>query len=292
MKLLDQGMEVLIIKNIDVAFQDLAERILYQGDLVETRAVWPDGVPARAYQVFGEIITYDVGHEFPIGTLRPVNFKASIDELLWIWSRKSNKIAELNSKIWDEWEQPDGTIGKAYGYQLAQKHRYIIDGEERWMDQVEKILWDLDNDPLSRRIIASMYNFQDLHEMALYPCAYSITLGVTRGKYLNMILNQRSQDVLTAMYWNVAQYAALLKMFAYYGEFKVGKLTHVIANAHIYDRHVEQVKILLGRDPRPGAKVCLHGDPKTFFTSDMSTDNIRLSNYNPHESVGKIEVAI
>ena len=197
------------------------------------RPKWSDGTPAHTVKKFGIVNRYNLNEEFPILTIRKTFFKSCVDELLWIWQKKSNNIKDLNSKIWNQWADENGSIGKAYGYQLGVKHIY----REGEFDQVDRVLFDLKNNPSSRRIMTNIYNFADLHEMNLYPCAYSMTFNVS-GDTLNGILNQRSNDMLTANNWNVVQYAILLIMFAQVSGLKVGELVHVIADAHIYDRHI------------------------------------------------------
>jgi thymidylate synthase len=228
---------------------------------------------------------YDLQEEFPILTLRPTNLEAAIDEILWIWQKKSNKVSELNSKIWDAWTDEKGTIGKAYGYQLGR----LIDFPEGNMDQVDWLLLSLNNNPYGRRMIANLFNHDDLKDMALHPCAYSITLNVT-GDKLNMILNQRSQDILVANNWNVCQYAILLHMFAIHAGLKVGELVHVIADAHIYDRHVELVKELISREPYPVPMLKINPDVKGFY--DFRVGDFELVNYKAGKQMKKIPVAV
>src|SRR5690554_1351207 len=235
----------------DGIFKNMCHRILNDGYSTEGEKVrphWEDGTAAYTIKKFGVINEYDLSKEFPIITLRPTAFKSAIDELLWIWQKKSNNVNELNSKIWDSWADEDGSIGKAYGYQLGVKHIY----KEGEMDQVDRVIYDLKNNPYSRRIMTNIYVHQDLHEMNLYPCAYSMTFNVTRSKtsdklVLNGILNQRSQDVLTANNWNVCQYAILIHMLARVCDMEAGELMHVIADAHIYDRHIPIVEELIKR---------------------------------------------
>jgi len=207
------------------------------------RPRWEDGTPAHTVKKFCIVNRYDLTKEFPIISLRRTAFKSAIDEILWIWQKKSNNIKDLNSHIWDSWADETGSIGKAYGYQLGVKHKY----KEGEFDQVDRVIYDLKNNPSSRRIITNLYNHQDLHEMALYPCAYSMTFNVCDGK-LNAILNQRSQDVLAANAWNVCQYAALVMMLAQVCDLKPGEFVHVIADSHIYDRHVPIIKELIERE--------------------------------------------
>ncbi len=249
------------------------------------RAKWPDGTLAHTIKKFAVVNRYDLKEEFPILTLRPTNLKAAIDELLWIWQKKSNNINELNSHIWDSWADKDGSIGKAYGYQLGIKHKYH-DGE---FDQVDRILYDLKHNPYSRRIIANMYNHNDLHEMNLYPCAYSITFNVT-GRKLNAILNQRSQDVLVANNWNVSQYAILVHMFAQVRNLEVGELVHVIADAHIYDRHIPLITELIQRTRYPAPKLLINPDIKNFY--DFKVEDFVLEGYQCGAQIKNIPVAI
>ena len=212
----------------------------FRDTALDVRPRWSDGTPAHTIKKFCLVNRYDLSEEFPIMTLRRTAWKSAIDEMLWIWQKKSNRVSELDSHVWDSWTDENGTIGKAYGYQLAQKHMYP-EGE---FDQVDRILFDLKNNPQSRRILANMYVHADLHEMRLYPCAYSLTLNVT-GDKLNAVLNQRSQDMAVANNWNVVQYAVLVSMFAQVSNLKAGELVHVIADAHIYDRHEEAIKRLM-----------------------------------------------
>ena len=215
----------------------------FSDENLEVRPHWADGTPAHTIKKFGVVNRYNLAEEFPIMTLRRTYWKSAVDELLWIWQKKSNRICDLGSHVWDEWAGEDGTIGKAYGYQLGIKHQY----KEGMFDQVDRVLYDLKHNPASRRILTNIYNFEDLHEMNLYPCAYSMTFNVT-GDTLNAILNQRSQDMLTANNWNVVQYAVLTHMMAQVSGLKVGELVHVIADCHIYDRHIPAVKAMLEKE--------------------------------------------
>lgn len=272
----------------DKIFIDTCNDILNNGfwdTALDVRPRWTDGTPAHTVKKFCIVNRYDLSQEFPILTLRKTNFRAALDEILWIWQKKSNNVHDLNSKIWDSWADDTGSIGKAYGYQLAQKHRYP-EGE---FDQVDRVLYDLKNNPASRRILTNIYNFSDLHEMHLYPCAYSMTFNVS-GDTLNGILNQRSQDTLTANNWNVVQYAALLIMFAQVSGLKAGELVHVIADAHIYDRHVPVVKQILSNPQFPAPKLTVNPDIKNFY--DFTVDDFVLENYQYTPLKEKIEVAI
>ncbi len=249
------------------------------------RPVWEDGTPAHTIKKFCVVNRYDLSKEFPIITLRRTAFKSAIDELLWIWQKKSNNVHNLNSHIWDSWADETGSIGKAYGYQLGIKHIYP-EGE---FDQVDRVLYDLKNNPQSRRILTNIYNFQDLHEMHLYPCAYSMTFNVTDGK-LNAILNQRSQDTLTANNWNVVQYSVLVHMMAQVSGLEVGEFVHVISDAHIYDRHIPIVEEILKKEPYPAPTFKMNPDIKNFY--DFTVDDFELENYQYHKLDKKIEVAI
>ena len=251
----------------------------------KNRPKWEDGSPAYTIKKFGVVNRYDLSQEFPILTLRFTNFKAAIDEILWIWQKKSNRVSDLHSHIWDEWTGPDGTIGKAYGYQLGIKNKY----KEGEFDQVDRVLFDLKNNPFSRRIMTNIYNFEDLHEMNLYPCAYSMTFNVT-GNKLNAILNQRSQDTLTANNWNVVQYAVLVHMFAQVSGLEAGELVHVISDMHIYNRHVDMVKELISREPKKAPKFIMNKNVKNFY--DFTVDDFELEGYEYGPSLGKIPIAI
>ena len=272
----------------DEVFKANCKEILTNGfsDIdCNVRPHWGDGTPAHTTKAFGVVNRYDLQKEFPVMTLRKTYFKSCIDELLWIWQKKSNNVKDLNSHIWDSWADENGSIGKAYGYQLSIKHKYP-EGE---FDQVDRILYDLKNHPESRRIISNIYNHNDLSEMNLYPCAYSVTLNVS-GKRLNMILNQRSQDMLVANNWNVCQYAVLLHMLAQVSNLEAGTLLHVIADAHIYDRHIPYVKELMELAPYPAPKFRINPDVKNFY--DFTTDDFELLDYQSHEFKHKIPVAV
>lgn len=272
----------------DNVFIDNCRDILENGFSTENekvRPVWEDGTPAYTIKKFCIVNRYDLSKEFPILTLRYTNWKAAIDEILWIWQKKSNKISELNSHIWDSWMGEDGTIGKAYGYQLGIKHQY----KEGMFDQVDRVLFDLKNNPTSRRIMTNIYNFEDLHDMNLYPCAYSMTFNVVDGK-LNAILNQRSQDTLAANNWNVVQYAALVHMFAQVSGLEVGELVHVIADMHIYDRHIPLIDEIIKREPLEAPKFEINKEIKNFY--DFTVDDFKLIDYKHGESIGKIPIAV
>jgi len=257
----------------------------------KVRPHWADGTQAYTIKKFGIVNRYDLRKEFPALTLRRTALKSAYDEILWIWQKKSNNMHDLHSHIWDAWADEDGSIGKAYGYQLGVKHRY----KEGWMDQVDRVLYDLKNNPFSRRIMTNIYVHQDLYEMNLYPCAYSMTFNVTQEKgsdklVLNAILNQRSQDVLTANNWNVAQYSLLLMMIAQCVDMVPGELVHVIADAHIYDRHVPLVKELISRTPGPAPKVWLTPDKRDFYS--FTRDDLHVENYVTGPQMKDIPVAI
>ena len=272
----------------DIVYKETCRKILSEGVWDTDREVrprWPDGTPAHTIKTFGVVNRYDLKKEFPIMTLRRTYYRSCIDELLWIWQKKSNDVHELPSHIWDSWADENGSIGKAYGYQLGVKHRYP-EGE---FDQVDRVLFDLKHNPASRRILTNLYNFSDLHEMALYPCAYSMTFNVS-GNTLNAILNQRSQDMLTANNWNVVQYAVLVHMLAQVSGLEAGELVHVIADCHIYDRHVPLVEQLLEREPYPAPEFYVNPEVKNFY--DFTVDDFRLENYRYHEFREKIPVAI
>ena len=272
----------------DILYRETCEKILSEGVWDTDRAVrprWQDGTPAHTVKCFGIVNRYDLREEFPIMTLRRTYFRSCVDELLWIWQKKSNNVRDLGSHVWDSWADENGSIGKAYGYQLGVKHRYL-EGE---FDQVDRVLYDLKNNPASRRILTNLYNFEDLHDMALYPCAYSMTFNVS-GNTLNAILNQRSQDMLTANNWNVVQYAVLVHMLAQVSGLQAGELVHVIADCHIYDRHVPLVEKMLQNEPLPAPKFYVNQKVKDFY--QFTVDDFRLENYQYHEFREKIPVAV
>ena len=264
--------------------RDILENGVWDTDR-EVRPRWEDGSPAHTVKKFGIVNRYDLSEEFPILTLRRTYWKSAIDELLWIWQAKSNNVRELRTRVWDAWADENGSIGKAYGYQLGVKHHY----PEGDMDQVDKVLWDLKNNPASRRIMTNIYTFSDLSEMALYPCAYSMTFNVS-GNRLNAILNQRSQDMLAANNWNVVQYAVLTMMFAQVSGFEPGEFIHVIADAHIYDRHVPVIEKLIQNEPKPAPAFILDPDVKDFYA--FTRDSFRVEGYEYSEFTGKIPVAV
>lgn len=272
----------------DVLFVNMCRGILDHGFSTEgqqVRAKWADGAPAHTIKNFGVVNRYDLQEEFPALTLRPTAIKSAVDEMLWIWQKKSNNVNDLNSHIWDSWADESGSIGKAYGYQLGVKYRFA-QGE---MDQVDNVIWQLKNTPYSRRIMTNIYNFSDLMEMGLEPCAYSMTFNVT-GNKLNAILNQRSQDILTANNWNVVQYSVLVHMLAQVCGLEPGELIHVIADAHIYDRHVPIVEELIERPQYPAPKFGLNPDVKDFYA--FTVDDIIIEDYQKNPQVKNIPVAI
>lgn len=272
----------------DFVFIDMCQNILDNGfsdEGADVRPRWTDGTPAHTKKKFGVINRYNLSEEFPILTLRPTNLSSSIDETLWIWQKKSNNINDLNSHIWDAWADESGSIGKAYGYQMGVKHKY----KEGKFDQTDRVLFDLKNNPSSRRIITNIYNHGDLHEMNLYPCAYSMTFNVT-GNRLNAILNQRSQDVLVANNWNVVQYAIIVHMFAQVCGFQVGELIHVIADAHIYDRHEPLIRELISREPKKAPRLIINPEVKDFY--DFTTEDFVLEGYEAGPQIKKIPVAV
>ena len=272
----------------DVLFVNTVEKILNEGysdESHEVRPLWPDGVPAHTIKTFGVVNTYDLQDEFPALTLRPTALKSAFDEILWIWQKKSNNVHDLRSHIWDAWADESGSIGKAYGYQLAKQYQFA----QGKMDQVDNILWLLKNTPASRRIMAHLYNFDDLKDMHLEPCCWSVTLNVT-GDTLNMILNQRSQDTLVANNWNVCQYALLLMMFAQVSGFKAGKLIHIISDCHIYDRHISILREMIQRPQYPAPKVWLNPEVKDFY--QFKVEDLHVEDYKTNEQIRNIPVAV
>ena len=264
--------------------KDILENGIWDTDR-EVRPRWEDGTPAHTVKKFCIVNRYDLSEEFPLLTLRRTYWKSAIDELLWIWQAKSNNVNELRTRVWDAWADETGSIGKAYGYQLGVKHHY----PEGDMDQVDKVIWDLKHNPASRRIMTNIYTFADLSEMALYPCAYSMTFNVT-GNRLNAILNQRSQDFLAANNWNVVQYSVLTMMMAQVAGFEPGEFVHVIADAHIYDRHIPAIEEIIKNEPKPAPKFIL--DPSVDDFYKFTRDSFRVENYEYSEFTGKIPVAV
>lgn len=264
--------------------RDIIDNGVTDNDL-SVRPHWADGTPAHTVKKFCVVNRYNLAEEFPVITLRRTAFKSCVDELLWIWQKKSNNIHQLKSHIWDSWADETGSIGKAYGYQLGVKHKY----KEGEFDQVDRVLYDLKNNPASRRIITNIYVHRDLHEMNLYPCAYSVTFNVTDCK-LNAILNQRSNDMAVANNWNVVQYAVLVHMFAQVSNLKVGELVHVIADAHVYDRHIPQVERMLNGIAHPAPKFIINKDVTDFYK--FTVDDVKLEDYEFEPFNEKFEVAI
>lgn len=270
----------------DIIFKENCRKILehgYSDEHLDVRPVWEDGTKAHTVKCFGIVNRYDLSEEFPILTIRRTYLKSAIDELLWIWQKKSNNIKDLNSHVWDQWADENGSIGKAYGYQLGVKHQYS-DGE---YDQVDRIIKDLKENPASRRIMSNIYVHSDLKDMNLYPCAYSMTFNVT-GNKLNAILNQRSQDMLTANNWNVCQYAILVHMMAAVSGLEAGELVHVIADAHIYDRHIPIVKEIIEREPYPAPKLIVNKKDDFY---KFTPEDFKLEDYRYHKLDVKIPVA-
>ena len=278
----------------DKVFIDMCRDIIDNGTSTEgekVRPVWEDGTSAYTIKRFGVVNRYDLSKEFPALTLRRTAIKSCVDELLWIWQKKSNNVNELKSHIWDSWADETGSIGKAYGYQMGVKHQY----KEGRMDQTDRVIFDLKNNPYSRRIMTNIYVHNDLHEMHLYPCAYSMTFNVTKEKdseklTLNAILNQRSQDVLAANNWNVCQYAVLVHMLAQVCGMKAGEFVHVIADAHIYDRHVPMIEELISREPLPAPTFWLNPEITDFY--DFTPDDVRMDRYETHPQIKNIPIAV
>ncbi len=278
----------------DHIFITMCKDILVNGVSTEgekVRPKWEDGISAYTIKKFGVVNRYDLSKEFPILTLRKSPFIGPIDEIFWIWQKKSNDIHDLNSHIWDSWADENGSIGKAYGYQLGVKHQY----KEGMMDQVDRVIYDLKNNPYSRRIMTNIYVHQDLYEMNLYPCAYSMTFNVTKKKdcdklILNAVLNQRSNDVLAANSWNVCQYAVLVHMLAQVCDMEAGELVHVIADAHIYDRHIPIIKDLIERPVYDAPIFWMNPEIKDFY--QFTVDDFKLIDYKYGPKVENIPVAI
>lgn len=278
----------------DKIFINMCTDILENGTSTEGEKVrprWEDGSPAYTIKRFGVVNRYDLSQEFPLLTLRRTALKSATDEMLWIWQKKSNNINELHSHIWDEWADSDGSIGKAYGYQMGVKHQY----KEGMMDQVDRVIYDLKNNPFSRRIMTNIYVHQDLHEMNLYPCAYSMTFNVTQKSgddklTLNAVLNQRSQDILAANNWNVVQYSVLMHMLAQVCGMRVGELVHVIADAHIYDRHIPIIRDLIERPAYDAPKFWLNPDVHDFY--GFTREDVKAIDYVTGPQIENIPIAV
>lgn len=278
----------------DQIFKEMCRDIIENGTSTEgekVRPKWEDGTSAYTIKKFGVVNRYDLSKGFPALTLRRTGLKSCMDEILWIYQKKSNNIHDLNSHIWDEWADETGSIGKAYGYQIGVKSHY----KEGDMDQMDRVLFDLKQNPYSRRIMTNTYIFSDLSEMHLYPCAYGVTYNVTKRSgeeklVLNMVLNQRSQDVLAANNWNVCQYAILLMMVAQVCDMVPGELLHVIADAHIYDRHVDIIKKLITRPEHPAPKVWLNPEVKDFYA--FTTDDLHVEGYETEPQIKDIPIAV
>ena len=278
----------------DQIFKEMCRDIIENGTSTEgekVRPKWEDGTSAYTIKRFGVVNRYDLSKEFPALTLRRTGLKSCMDEILWIYQKKSNNIHDLNSHIWDEWADETGSIGKAYGYQIGVKSHY----KEGDMDQMDRVLFDLKQNPYSRRIMTNTYVFSDLSEMHLYPCAYGVTYNVTKRPgeeklVLNMVLNQRSQDVLAANNWNVCQYAILLMMVAQVCDMVPGELLHVIADAHIYDRHVDIIRELIARPEHPAPKVWLNPEVKDFYA--FTTDDLHVEGYETEPQIKDIPIAV
>ena len=272
----------------DIQFINMCTEILENGFSTEGQKVrpkWEDGTPAHTIKRFGVVNRYDLSEEFPALTLRPTPIKSAVDEMLWIWQKKSNNIHDLKSHIWDSWADESGSIGKVYGYQMGKKYMF----KQGEMDQVDNVIWLLKNEPYSRRIMTNIYNFSDLQEMNLEPCAYSVTFNVT-GNKLNAILNQRSQDILAANNWNVVQYSVLVMMLAQVCGYEPGELVHVIADAHIYDRHVEIIKELIQRPQYDAPKFRLNPEITDFYK--FTTNDLIIEDYKKGPQVKGIPVAV
>lgn len=278
----------------DKIFINMCTDILENGTSTEGEKVrprWEDGSPAYTIKRFGVVNRYDLSQEFPLLTLRKTALKSATDEMLWIWQKKSNNINELHSHIWDEWADSDGSIGKAYGYQMGVKHQY----KEGMMDQVDRVIYDLKNNPFSRRIMTNIYVHQDLHEMNLYPCAYSMTFNVTQKSgddklTLNAVLNQRSQDILAANNWNVVQYSVLMHMLAQVCGMRVGELVHVIADAHIYDRHIPIIRDLIERPAYDAPKFWLNPAVRDFY--GFTREDVKAIDYVTGPQIENIPIAV
>lgn len=288
------------MSRFDEIFKQNIINILENGTRYQSRAKWEDGKNANCIKLFGLTNEYDLSNlnEVPVTTIRKLNYKNCIDELLWIWQRKSNNIKDLNSHIWDSWADSNGSIGSAYGFQVQSKLRKVLDknGYPLYLDQIDYVIHELKFNPFSRRIVTNLFDIENLSTMGLEPCCYNCTWNVTidydGNKVLNLLLNQRSQDMLTANCWNVFQYSILLYMIAYSCGLKPGKLLHVIADAHIYDRHIDICKkiITISQKDSPTLKIQYPNNINPFY--DFTVDSFELVNYEYNNKKYNIPIAV
>ena len=299
---------------VDKIFQDNLALIMSQPWEEVKRPVYGDGTGVKVKRILQVCNQYDLRREFPLGSLRPTNLKNSIKEILWIWQKRSVDVKELGLHIWDQWADKNGKIEGCYGDMIntpvilddakndtyiINQNGYFINGNEivgrayegyGFENQTDFILWSLKNDKSSRRIIASMFNPVTNSVKPLQECAFQINLSV-KGDELYMTLYQRSQDAIVAGLWNVAQYAALMMMFAHDAGLRPAVFTHFIQDMHVYDRHKEQANELLRRSlfgPVPQVTISSRMEGKGFY--DFVADDFEVWNYEPKEQI-KFEIA-
>ena len=296
----------------DKYFKEAANKILTEGysdESMQVRPHWEDGTPAHTIKTFCYVCRYDLSKEFPILTLRRQAFKTMIKELLWMWQMKSNNINDVDFHIWDQWADENGSIGKTYSYQLAQKygHHKIKEGEDLssypsaeigndgwvYLDQVDGVLYDLKNNPASRRIITNMWQIKDLKDMNLAPCVYETLWDITPDGKLNMTLIQRSGDMCAAAApggFDTIEYATLLYLMAHVCGYKPGEFVHIVNNLHIYDRHIDIIKKVCNNPEYDAPKLWINTDKTDFY--DFTIDDFKLIDYQSTKLEEKIEVAI
>jgi thymidylate synthase len=281
------------MNSADKQYLDLVRNIIengYSDEGENVRPKWADGTPAYTKSLISCKMQFD-NSEVPILTTKQVAWKTAIKELLWIWQMKSNRIEDLhkmNVHIWDEWEIKEGkwagTIGPAYGYQLGKKCRKV-NGE--LLDQVDYLLWSLKNNP-SRRMITTLWDKDDLDEMALTPCVWK-TNWLVKGRKLHLIVGIRSNDMALGNPFNVFQYSVLQRMIAQVTGYELGTLNFDIDDAHVYDRHIEPLKQQLKREPYSAPKLWINPEITNFY--DFTPDDFKLIDYKHHPKI-EMEVAI
>lgn len=313
------------MSRVDKIYQENLSLIMSQPWEEVKRPVYNDGSGVKVKRILQVCNQYDLRREFPLGSLRPVNYKGCIKEILWIWQKRSVNTKNLGLHIWDQWSDENGTISGCYGDMID---RPVIltkdenDAEEKGFDtirfwesqsklidesvfryeqsneimgygfknQTDFILWSLKNDKSSRRVISSMFDPVTNGIKPLQECAFQINLSV-KGDELYMTLYQRSLDMVTAGLWNVCQYAALMTMFAHDAGLKPAVFTHFVQDMHVYDRHEEQANELIGRSlfgPIPQVTVSSRMDGKGFYY--FTEDDFEVWQYEPKEQI-KFEVA-
>ena len=292
----------------DEQYKRVVETVLRVGVMdtdQKVRTVWKDGTPAHSISWIGQHMIFD-NTEVPIITTKRVAWKTAIKELLWIWQMKSNRVQDLRDmgvKIWNEWEKEDGTIGKAYGYQLGKKNRWVTEKEYypdpsgeinalhltmKKVDQVDYLLYQLKTNPASRRHITMLWNPDELDSMALTPCVYETQWHVKQGK-LHLEVRCRSNDLALGNPFNIFQYNILQRMIAQVTGYELGNYIYHIGDAHLYDRHIEPVSEQIKRESFEAPTLWINPEVKSFY--DFTIDDFKLIDYKHGETIN-MEVAI